>query len=258
MLNIKRISLSILVVWAMISYTSDEVDSFAPCNPETVQKIYQLLLDVHDFFTYFHIPYWVDSGTLLGAVRHRGLIPWDDDLDLCMFEEDVQDFLYFFPILKSHGYNIVAMAFGYKIYPVDGFDIPNKPWKHPGCDIFIVTRTEDKAFFKHRACREQGTLFELDINDVLPLRTYTFGPLTVFGPRNPSPYLKLWYGEDCMRIAYRNYDHAAEKGIREATKLIDNYRPAIPHQPLVHHIERLSIAHWPTDFLAAYPHLLGK
>ena len=64
---------------------------------DTVKQAQQVMLSIlleFDAICKEHgLTYWLDHGTLLGAVRHQGFIPWDDDLDVTMPRDDYEKFI---------------------------------------------------------------------------------------------------------------------------------------------------------------------
>lgn len=55
---------------------------------EIKQQLVLMLKDTVAFFDANNIRYSIMSGTMLGAVRHKGFIPWDDDIDIAVLRED--------------------------------------------------------------------------------------------------------------------------------------------------------------------------
>jgi lipopolysaccharide cholinephosphotransferase len=64
---------------------------------EDVKKLWAVQLDLLDQLRIIcqkhNIKYFAGGGTLLGVIRHKGFIPWDDDIDVVMPEEDYRRFL---------------------------------------------------------------------------------------------------------------------------------------------------------------------
>lgn len=60
-------------------------------------RLLDMLLVLDNICKKHHINYWLSSGSLIGAIRHNGFIPWDDDLDIEMMLSDYKRLLEVLP-----------------------------------------------------------------------------------------------------------------------------------------------------------------
>ena len=77
-------------------------------NIAEVRKVQLGILDYVDSFCKSHnIIYYLCGGTMLGAIRHKGYIPWDDDIDIMMPRKDYEVFLREFSASDTSFYGLV-------------------------------------------------------------------------------------------------------------------------------------------------------
>lgn len=65
---------------------------------------------IDDFCKEYNIKYFLVGGSLLGAVRHQGIIPWDDDVDIAMIREEYERFIELFKSNAPEGYELYDIS----------------------------------------------------------------------------------------------------------------------------------------------------
>ncbi len=94
----------------------------------------ELLYDVINILDKNNITYWAVCGTLIGVYRHKGFIPWDDDIDLGILKDDVPKLLECFSRLD---YKLIQRGGAYKV-------CKNKFLPFPFIDLVIMNEDNGK------------------------------------------------------------------------------------------------------------------
>lgn len=93
---------------------------YIPYPADVLKKLQQEELEILKAFAQLckkhGIKYFVNGGTLLGTVRHQGFIPWDDDIDVILLQEDYEKFLNIPPQEYEDEYRFISPETGNGYY----------------------------------------------------------------------------------------------------------------------------------------------
>jgi len=161
------------------------------CMPkQTMIALYKMMYDVDKILNKYSIKYFIDAGTLLGAIRHKGLIPWDDDLDIGILSKDYNRLITILKDVEQYGYNFSIDGDIIKVFIKNLWirDQKNYLWGTPTLDIFIWKEKNNKIVYKSISQRKKWKNYWYYKDDMFPLKKYKFWNYEVYGPNNGRAY----------------------------------------------------------------------
>lgn len=140
------------------------------------------------------IHYWLDAGTLLGAVRHSGFIPWDDDIDICMLRQDYEK------LIKIASKSINQDLFFLQTKETD----PSYPFVNIPCKLRVNNTNIIEDFEIQYECYDANSHHGLFI-DIFPYDKYSIDKIKRKQQRFFSNYYKLHKLSYCHNIGFSKF-----------------------------------------------------
>ncbi|MGG6491831.1 UNVERIFIED_CONTAM: LicD family protein [Bacteroidetes bacterium 56_B9] len=199
-----------------------------------IQKLQSKILEtqklIHDICEINHIDYYIMGGTALGAVRHGGFIPWDDDLDIFMTPSNYSEFR---KAVKKYNSKLYLQEWGkiddkvtmakVRMNGTTYIEPDVKKWRmHQGIyvDIFILHSAPKSSLLRWRQClwakflkmkglaefkngRQKGMLkLAIDIVSILPenfLKRHAMNCVYQYDKDDNTEYVCHYLGHAMMK-----------------------------------------------------------
>ena len=214
-------------------------------------QIYEILEKFNKVCSNNELKYWMDAGTLLGAERHKGMIPWDDDADVCIYGPQEILLKELKDQFEAEGLHFSEAHDGvYQIW-IEGVERENRG--HLDIFVFDWTKTNKNEWILSLKSPEYRALFpgeyytyaDLGENDGVSrdevgnkimdgsiFQTYRFGPINpitgaeikLSGIKNQEAWSKRYYGNDCMKYGVNSHYHFSVGVCHIALPVLNKYK----------------------------------
>jgi len=193
-------------------------------TPSALKEMYGFMAQVQQILEAHKIPYWATYGTLLGTIRDKGIIPWDDDFDLSCFQSDTPKLLNLKTEFEHEGLVIEETKTTIRIYKKEGLKmrprqgkafqifpglwyVRHKHERFPCVDIYPVQLEGTRYQHANKAIRQDYPKHFYDKDDLLPLEQKPFGPIGMMVPHQADNVLNRMYGTTWAqeRVIYKSH-----------------------------------------------------
>ncbi len=187
------------------SPTTEDTFYFEKTDPKRVGRLYQMMKVLDAVLAKHEIPYWATGGTVLGAVRHGGMIPWDDDIDIEIYVDDKERVLSLYSEFASYGFELAESNSNLRLFSIGQFP-------YAILDIFTSVLEEGKIVMAPLDARQSWPRNYWLPAELSELVRIPFGPIEIMAAKEQVRYLKEQYGEDVLEMAIPNdHKHAEAK-----------------------------------------------